>query len=82
MALAECCIASGLGADVTLPDGLDPFGEDLGTAFIVSGAPGALAGLEIIGEVGGSELAIAGLLNVPVSELTTVHASGLSALLS
>ncbi len=82
VALAECCIASGLGADVTLPDGLDPFGEDLGTAFIVSGAPGALAGLEIIGEVGGSELAIAGLLNVPVSELTTVHASGLSALLS
>ena len=82
VALAECCIASGLGAEVTLPGELDPFGEDLGTAFIVSGAPGALAGLEIIGEVGGGELAIAGLLSVPLTELTTAHAGGLSSLLS
>jgi phosphoribosylformylglycinamidine synthase subunit PurL len=82
VALAECCIASGLGAEVTLPGGLDPFGEDLGTAFIVSGAPGALAGLEIIGEVGGGELVIAGLLSLPLSELTTAHAGGLSSLLS
>ena len=38
VALAECCIAGGLGADrSTLPEGLDPFGEDLGTAFIVTG---------------------------------------------
>ena len=81
VALAECCIASGLGAELTLPGGLDPFGEDLGTAFIVSGAPGALAGLEIIGEVGGGELVIAGLLSVPLSELASVHAGGLSSLL-
>ncbi len=82
VALAECCIASGLGAEVTLPGGLDPFGEDLGTAFIVSGAPGALAGLEIIGEVGGGELVITGLLSVPLPELTTAHAGGLSSLLN
>jgi phosphoribosylformylglycinamidine synthase len=81
VALAECCIAGGLGARVTLPEGLDPFGEDLGTGFIVSGPAEALAGLEVIGEVGGDQLELAGVLKVPVSELAAAHASGLDTLL-
>ncbi len=82
VALAECCIATGLGAIVNLPDGLDPFGEDLGTAFIVSGPAEKLEGLPIIGAVGGRELIVKGLLNVPVSELSSAHSAGLSDLLS
>ena len=45
VALAECCIHGWLGATITLPEGLDPFGEDFGTAFLVSGSAEALAGL-------------------------------------
>ena len=82
VALAECCIAGGTGATVTLPDGLDPFGEDLGTAFVVSGPAAALAGLKTIGTVGGSDLVIEGLLEVPISELIDAHSGGLSGLLS
>ena len=81
VALAECVIATGLGARVTLPAGLDLFGEDFGTAFIVSGAAHDLAGLEIIGEVGGDVLEIKGVLNLPVSGLTAAHATGLADLL-
>ena len=44
------------------PDGLDPFGEAPGRAFVVSGPPSALAGLTVIGEVGGDALALEGLL--------------------
>jgi phosphoribosylformylglycinamidine synthase len=82
VAIAECCIAGGVGAIIKLPEGLDPFGEDLGTAFIVSGPTESLAGLPIIGAVGGRELVVTGLLNIPVSELGAAHADGLSALLS
>jgi phosphoribosylformylglycinamidine synthase subunit PurL len=83
VALAECAIAGGLGATVELPDpGLDPFGEDLGTAFIVAGAREDLAGLPIIGEVGGDTVAIDGLLSVPVFDLAETHARGLGALVS
>ncbi|HTW13193.1 MAG TPA: AIR synthase-related protein, partial [Solirubrobacteraceae bacterium] len=81
VALAECCIEGGLGARVSLPAGFDVFGEDLGTGFIVSGAAEALAGLQVIGEVGGEALELADVLNVPVSELAESHASGLSDLL-
>jgi phosphoribosylformylglycinamidine synthase len=82
VAIAECCIATGLGAIINLPDGLDPFGEDFGTAFIVSGTTEGLEGLTIIGAVGGRELVVNDLFNVAVSELTQIHAEGLSALLS
>jgi phosphoribosylformylglycinamidine synthase II len=82
VALAECCIAGGVGAIIRLPEGLDPFGEDFGTAFIVSGTAEALAGLPVIGAVGGHDLIISDLLEVPISEVTAVHADGLSALLS
>jgi phosphoribosylformylglycinamidine synthase len=81
VALAECCVAGGIGASVALPNGLDPFGEDLGGAFIVSGTAQELAGLPLIGQVGGATLSIQGLLSVPVPELAGAHASGLVDLL-
>jgi phosphoribosylformylglycinamidine synthase II len=77
-ALAECCLAGGLGAAVRLPRGLDPFGESPGRAFIVSGPREALAGFVVIGEVGGQTLAIDGLLEVEVAELRAARDGGLS----
>jgi phosphoribosylformylglycinamidine synthase II len=81
VALAECVIACGIGARVTLAADLDPFGEDFGTGFIVSGTAEDLAGLEVIGEVGGDVLEIEGVLDLPISGLTEAHASGLADLL-
>ena len=81
VALAECCIAGGLGVRVRLPEGLDPFGEDFGTGFVVSGTPEALAGMTLIGEVGGDALEIEGLLKLAVSELAAAHRGGLDGLL-
>lgn len=81
-AIAECCIAGGLGAIINLPEGLDPFGEDFGTAFIVSGPTEGLAGLPIIGVVGSRELVVKDVLNVAVSELSQVHRQGLASLMS
>jgi phosphoribosylformylglycinamidine synthase II len=78
VALAECCIAGGLGASVRLPSGLDPFGEAPGRGFVVSGSRQALAGFVVIGEVGGDALAIEGLLELGVSELGAAQESGLS----
>jgi phosphoribosylformylglycinamidine synthase len=77
-ALAECCVAGGLGASVRLPFGLDPFGEAPGRGFIVSGSREALAGFVVVGEVGGDTLAIDGLLELAVSELREARQSGLS----
>ena len=37
VALAECCIAGGIGATVSVPEGADLFSEAPGRAFIVSG---------------------------------------------
>ena len=53
-----------------LPDGLDPFGEAPGRAFIVSG-PDARRwpASSVIGRVGGDALVIEGLLELAVSEL-------------
>ncbi len=77
VALAECCVAGGIGAVIELPGGLDPFAEAPGRAFIVSGREEALAGLQIIGRVRGDALDIAGLLNVPVSAMAEARDSGL-----
>jgi phosphoribosylformylglycinamidine synthase len=83
IALAECCIAGGIGARVDLA-GIAPFAEGPG-AFVVSGPRESLAAFgraaRVIGEVGTSELAIAGERPVEVAELARVHAQGLSALL-
>jgi phosphoribosylformylglycinamidine synthase subunit PurL len=73
VALAECCAAHRLGAWVTLPAGLDPFGEALGRAFIVSGAREALAGLDVIGTVGGDSLTLEGILELAVSEIAAAR---------
>ncbi|HUA72550.1 MAG TPA: phosphoribosylformylglycinamidine synthase subunit PurL [Solirubrobacteraceae bacterium] len=78
VALAECCIAGGLGASVRLPRGLDPFGEAPGRGFIVSGPAEALAGFVMIGTVGGERLVIDGLVDVAVSDLRDAHEGGLS----
>ena len=43
VAIAECCIAGGIGASVELPADLELFGEAPGRAFVVSG-PGGGAG--------------------------------------
>jgi phosphoribosylformylglycinamidine synthase II len=83
IALAECCIAGGIGATVDLA-GLERFAEGPG-AFVVSGPRDALAALgsaaRVIGEVGGDALAIAGERPVEVAELSRVHARGLAGLL-
>ncbi len=77
LALAECCLAGGIGARVSLPDGLEPFGEAPGRGFIVSGPADALDGMTIIGEVGGDALELAGRLNLAVSELRSAYDAGL-----
>jgi phosphoribosylformylglycinamidine synthase II len=77
VALAECCIAGGIGARVRVPDGLDPFGECLGAAFVVSGPAPALAGMRIIGAVGGERLELEGLLSLSLEELRAAWERGL-----
>ncbi len=78
VALAECCIAGRIGATVRLPEDLDPFAEALGRAFVVSGPEEALAGLEIIGRVGGDQLELEGQLNLAVSDLRDARERGLT----
>jgi phosphoribosylformylglycinamidine synthase subunit PurL len=80
VALAECCIAGGVGASVTLREGLDAFAEAPGQAFIVSGDEQDLEQFEIIGRVGGSELAIDGVLRISVSDLEQAWSGGLAAI--
>jgi phosphoribosylformylglycinamidine (FGAM) synthase-like enzyme len=83
IAIAEACIAGGIGARVDL-DGMEPFAEGPG-AFVVSAPAEALAPLgaaaRIVGEVGGDALELAGERPLGVDELTRVHADGLAALL-
>jgi phosphoribosylformylglycinamidine synthase II len=83
VALAECCIAGGVGARVAL-GGAPLFAEGPG-AFLVSGPAEAMAAFgaaaRVIGEVGGDALAIAGELDLPVAELARVHSDGLAELL-
>jgi phosphoribosylformylglycinamidine synthase subunit PurL len=78
VALAECCIAGGVGAWVRLDAPL--FAEGPG-AFVVSGPREALARFGAaateIGEVAGDALVIDGELELPVDELSRAHAEGL-----
>jgi phosphoribosylformylglycinamidine synthase len=81
-ALAECCIAGGLGAKVSI-DAADAglFGEGPG-GVIVAGPRGAIDALEgalVIGEVGGETLEIEGALSVPVSELRMAYEGAIPA---
>ncbi|MDQ6777352.1 MAG: phosphoribosylformylglycinamidine synthase subunit PurL [Actinomycetota bacterium] len=81
VALAECCVAGGIGARVKVRiDGgvLELFGEAPGCAFVVSGPEETLSGLgRIIGRVGGDALVIPGSLEVAVSELRRAREAGL-----
>jgi phosphoribosylformylglycinamidine synthase len=83
-ALAECCLAGGIGATVELGDVGEPglFGEAPGAAFVVSGPVEALpSGARIIGRVGGEALEIAagGLrLKLAVSALMAARDGGLA----
>jgi phosphoribosylformylglycinamidine synthase subunit PurL len=79
-ALAECCIAGGIGATITLPDHVDLFGEAPGQGFVVSGPESALSDFQVIGRVGGSQLEIAGELKLAVSELRRARDAGLAEL--
>ncbi|CAA9519267.1 MAG: Phosphoribosylformylglycinamidine synthase, synthetase subunit, partial [uncultured Solirubrobacteraceae bacterium] len=92
VALAECCVAGGIGAWIDLHPVFRLGGEHLARlfgegpgAFVVSGPPEALrafgaAAIEL-GTVGGDELVLGDELVVPVSELARVHAHGLADLL-
>ncbi len=73
VAIAECCIAGGIGAQVELHD---LFGEDFGTGFVVSGP--SLEGFKVIGQVGGDALEIAEHLQIGVSELRAARERGLA----
>jgi phosphoribosylformylglycinamidine synthase len=87
VAIAECCIAGGVGATVELADvgerGL--FAEAPGTAFVVSGSEPELRALDlpwlhVIGRVGGDSLEIAAGalgLKLPLSAVREAHAGGL-----
>jgi phosphoribosylformylglycinamidine synthase len=80
VALAECCIAGGIGARVELPDDLAPFDEALGQAFLVSGDADALGEHVVLGRVGGEALEIVGELNVAVSDMQRAWSQGLPGL--
>ena len=85
VALAECAIASGLGARVSgLSGEAELFGEGPG-AFLVSGPEHALRAFgdaaRVIGRVGGTAIAIEGVLSVELSDLEHAHDTGLAALL-
>jgi phosphoribosylformylglycinamidine synthase subunit PurL len=86
VALAEACLASGLGAAIRLADSGEAhlFGEGPG-AFVVSGDPQALrafgAHATVIGTVGGTRLRIEGVLDLSLAALDEAHAETLPALL-
>jgi len=91
--LAECCVASGLGARVTLPGHGDAdteallFGEEPSRivvsfpaehrARVESICAGHDVPCQAIGNVGGHTLAVDGVLEIPVASLTRAHASAL-----
>jgi len=86
VALAECCVAGGLGAVLDAPlAGDELFAESPGTGFVLSGdreALEALAGARIIGRVGGETLRILaageGGLDVTVAALRGARDGGLA----
>ena len=91
VALAECCLAGGVGARVDLGAAARPTGEALlfgegPGAFVVSGDAQSLrafGGAAVqIGTVGGlRRSSIDGVLSVGVAELAAAHAGGLADLL-
>jgi phosphoribosylformylglycinamidine synthase II len=85
VALAEACLAAGLGAQVELDaDEAKLFGEGPG-AFVVSGDAEALRAFgshaTVIGTTGGTSLRIAGVLDLALEGLGRAHRGALPALL-
>jgi phosphoribosylformylglycinamidine synthase subunit PurL len=86
VALAECCIAGGLGAVVELDvsDEALLFGEGPG-AFVVSGPAESLRAFgsyaRVLGEAGGDSLVLGGGVTLAVADLARVHADGLARLM-
>jgi phosphoribosylformylglycinamidine synthase II len=85
VALAEACLAAGLGAQVELDaDEAKLFGEGPG-AFVVSGDAEALRAFgshaTVIGTTGGTSLRIAGVLDLALEGLGRAHRAALPALL-
>jgi phosphoribosylformylglycinamidine synthase len=90
-ALAEMCVAGGLGAVVSLSDTSTPqpldaqlFGEGPG-GVIVAGPPHVIETLDaavVIGHVGGDALEVEGVLSVPVGELRTAYEDAIPAALA
>jgi phosphoribosylformylglycinamidine synthase len=79
VAIAESCIGGGIGATVKLPEGVEPFAEAPGRAFIVSYPVGSSEPLgTAIGTVGGERLAVEGLLDVPLDDLRGAWEAGLT----
>jgi phosphoribosylformylglycinamidine synthase subunit PurL len=83
VALAECCVAGGMGARVDLGavDDAVLFGEGPGGA-VIAGLPEAVKrvpGARVIGEVGGGTLDIAGALSLPVERLRSVYEGAIPA---
>jgi len=84
-ALAECCIAGGIGARVSIQDDeAELFGEGPG-GVIVAGPREAIDSLDsavVIGTVGGNAFEIDGVMSVPVTELRTAYDDAIPAILA
>jgi phosphoribosylformylglycinamidine synthase II len=81
-ALAECCVAGGMGARVSIDGGEAAiFGEGPGGVVIAGPreAVEALDGAVVIGTVGGHALDIEGALSVPVDELRAAYEGAIPA---
>jgi phosphoribosylformylglycinamidine synthase subunit PurL len=85
-ALAECCVAGGLGARVELSDtgAASLFGEGPGGVLIAGPreAVEAVEGAQVIGAVGGDALEIAGVLSIRVERLRDVYEAAIPAVLA
>jgi phosphoribosylformylglycinamidine synthase len=84
-ALAESCIAGGIGARVSIEnDEAELFGEGPG-GVIVAGPREAIDSLDgaiVIGTVGGNAFEIDGVMSVPVTELRTAYDDAIPAILA
>jgi phosphoribosylformylglycinamidine (FGAM) synthase-like enzyme len=85
-ALAESCIAGGLGARVAgvAAGEAELFGEGPG-GVLIAGPPEAVEAVEdarVIGVVGGDALEIAGVLSIPVGRLRDVYEGAIPAALA
>jgi phosphoribosylformylglycinamidine synthase subunit PurL len=85
-AIAECCVAGGLGARVAgvAASEAELFGEGPGGVLIAGPreAVEVVEGARVIGVVGGDALEIAGVLSIPVERLRAVYEGAIPAALA